>query len=195
MIAHIHGTLCESSPARVVVESAGVGYLLTIPVSSYRHLPPVGQTVRLLTYHHVHPQEGTHQLFGFATPAERDLFMLLISVTGIGPKLACNILSVASVDELRRAIASADVRYLSSLRGIGKKTAERLILELKDKISPTGTSTTATAEEPHWSDAVRALESLGFKTTDAREAVQRAMRRLGSHATLEDIIRAALRDS
>lgn len=193
MIAHIQGTLAEASPARVVVDCHGVGYLLTIPLSSYPHLPAIGQPVRLFTYHHVHPQEGTHQLFGFATAAERDLFLLLISVTGIGPKLACNILSFANADELRRAIAAGDVRFLAALRGIGKKTAERLVLELKEKVAAAQTPAAPVAAEPQWNDAVLALESLGFKSADARDAVRRALPKLGANPSLEEIIRAALR--
>lgn len=192
MIAHLHGTLVEASPTHVVVDCAGVGYLVTIPISSYQKLPAAGQTVRLLTYHHVHAQEGTHQLFGFATSEERTLFLHFISVTGIGPKLACNILSAAKVDDLRRAIAAGDVNYLASLRGIGRKTAERLIVELKDKLAETPAAVSPVAD-PRWSDAVRALEALGFKTAEAQRAVRRAAEQLGPDAKLEDVIRAALR--
>jgi len=166
-------------------------------LSSYDKLPPKGGEVKLLTYHHVIAQDGTQQLYGFVTAAERDTFLLLISINGIGPKLANNILSSTSISALRTAISTGDTKTLSSLRGIGKKTAERLVLELKDKIgAPTGFATKtplAPAEEQKLADAVLALVSLGYKQADAHTAVLATTAQLGPTATVEQLVRAALR--
>ena len=196
MIAYLQGKLAESTPTSVVVDCGGVGYAVLIPVSSYDKLPALGGEVKLLTYHHVNGQDGTQQLFGFATAAERAMFLLLISISGIGPKLACNILSSASVPGLRQAIAAGDTQTLSSLRGIGKKTAERLVVELKDKVGeaagPAGAGALAAARDPKLTDAIRALVSLGYKQADAQKAVAAAGEKLGPDATVEKLVRAAL---
>src|SRR5436309_1277910 len=168
MIAYLNGKLAEAAPTHVVVDCGGVGYSVFIPLSSYDKLPAKGGDVKLLTYHHVNGQDGTQQLFGFATVDERDMFLLLIGISGIGPRLACNILSSASITGLRNAIAAGDVKTLSSLRGIGKKTAERLVVELKDKIGP---ETKTAPHDPRLADAVLALVSLGFKQADAHKSV------------------------
>ncbi|MCX7886315.1 MAG: Holliday junction branch migration protein RuvA [Verrucomicrobiae bacterium] len=193
MIAFLQGRLAEATPTTVVIDCHGVGYLVTIPVSSYEKLPPVGGEVKLLTYHHVNAQDGTQQLFGFATAGERDMFLLLIEVSGIGPKLACNILSGASVQSLRAAIAAGDTRALASLRGIGKKTAERLVVELRDKLGAETAAVSRVVVDPKSADAVLALVSLGFKQSDAQKAVSAAVQRLGATATVEELVRAALR--
>jgi Holliday junction DNA helicase RuvA len=197
MIAYLHGKLAESTPTHVVVDCHGVGYSVFIPLSSYDKLPDRGADVKLLTYHHVVSQDGTQQLFGFVTPDEREMFLLLISISGIGPKLAINILSSTSISALRGAIASADTKTLSTLRGIGKKTAERLIVELKDKIGGTAAFETkgraATPEEQKLIDAVLALVSLGYKQVDAHKAILTAAQTAGPKATVEEIVRAALR--
>ncbi len=195
MIAYLHGQLAEAAPTRVVIDCHGVGYAVLIPVSSYDKLPATGGEVKLQTYHHVNAQDGTQQLFGFATTAEREMFLLLISISGIGPKLACNILSSASITGLRNAIAAGDVKTLASLRGIGKKTAERLVVELKDKVGDAGRVPAAKPADPRLADAALALESLGYKTTDAQRAVAAAAEKLGSEATVEELVRAALRSA
>jgi len=148
--------------------------------------------VKLLTYHHVSAQDGTQQLFGFATAEEREMFLLLISISGIGPKLGCNILSSASITGLRNAIAAGDTKTLSSLRGIGKKTAERLVVELKDKV--TGETKTAPAD-PRLADAILALVSLGYKQVEAQKAVLAVAGNLGPKASVEELVRAALRST
>ena len=195
MITHLHGQLAETSPTRVVVDCHGVGYEVFIPVSSYAKLPVVGAEVKLLTYHHVNGQDGTQQLFGFATPEEREMFLLLISISGIGPKLGCNILSSASLTGLRNAIASGDTKTLSSLRGIGKKTAERLVVELKDKIgeADVGVGIAPVTRDPKQADAVAALVSLGYKPADAQKAIAAVSATAGQDATVEELVRAALR--
>jgi Holliday junction DNA helicase RuvA len=199
VIAFLHGKLAESTPTSVVVDVNGVGYAVFIPLSSYDKLPVKGGDVKLLTYHHVIPREGTQQLFGFATAEERDMFLLLISVTGIGPKLALNILSSASISTLRGAIVSGDSKTLSALRGIGKKTAERLVVELKDKLGAATPFETkgraATPEEQKLTDAVLALVSLGYKQMDAHKAILIAAEKLGAKANVEELVRAALRSA
>src|SRR5208283_919657 len=199
MIAYLHGKLAESTPTHVVVDCQGVGYSVFIPLSSYDKLPARGADVKLLTYHHVVSQDGAHQLFGFVTPDEREMFLLLISISGIGPKLAINILSSTSIWALRGAIASADTKTLSTLRGIGKKTAERLVVELKDKIGGAAAFETkgraATPEEQKLIDAVLALVSLGYKQVDAHKAVLAAAERVGAKVSVEELVRAALRSA
>lgn len=192
MIAYLNGKLAEATPTSVVVDVNGVGYSVFIPVSSYDRLPAKGAEVRLLTYHHVNAQDGTQQLFGFATKEERTMFSLLISISGIGPKLACNILSSATVAGLRNAIAAGDTATLSSLRGIGKKTADRLVVELKDKVGE-ATGPVKSVHNPKLADAVLALVSLGFKQADAHQAVMAVAEKVDSKATVEELVRAALR--
>ena len=195
MITHLHGQLAETSPTRVVVDCHGVGYEVFIPVSSYAKLPAGGAEVKLLIYHHVNGQDGTQQLFGFATPEERAMFLLLISISGIGPKLACNILSSASLTGLRNAIATGDTQTLSSLRGIGKKTAERLVVELKDKVGEAagGTGSAPVSQDPKQADAIAALVSLGYKPADAQKAVAAVGPAAAADVTVEELVRAALR--
>jgi Holliday junction DNA helicase RuvA len=168
-------------------------------LSSYDKLPAKGEDVKLLTYHHVIPREGTQQLFGFVTPEEREMFLLLISVSGIGPKLALNILSSTSISMLRNAIASGDAKALCALRGIGKKTAERLVVELKDKIGDgatlVGKGATASVADQKLTDAILALISLGYKQMDAHKVVLAAAEKLGPAAGVEQLIRAALRNA
>ncbi len=192
MIAFLHGKLAESAPTHVVIDCHGVGYSVFIPLSSYDKLPAKGSEVKLLTYHHVNAQDGTQQLFGFATPDEREMFLLLISISGIGPKLACNILSSASITGLRNAIAAGDTKTLSSLRGIGKKTAERLVVELRDKVAG---EAKAAPTDPRLADAVLALVSLGYKQVDAHKAVIVAAEKLDAKANVVEVVRAALRTS
>jgi len=198
VIAYLHGKLADSTPTHVVVDCHGVGYAVFIPLSSYDKLPDRGADVKLLTYHHVVSQDGTQQLFGFVTPDEREMFLLLISISGIGPKLAINILSSTSISALRGAIASGDTKTLSTLRGIGKKTAERLVVELKDKIGGAeayiAKGRAATPEEQKLTDAVLALVSLGYKQVDAHKAVLAVMAKLDATANVEELVRAALRN-
>lgn len=193
MIAFLHGQLAEATPTHIIIDCHGIGYSVSIPVSSFGKLPAVGGEVKLLTYHHVNAQDGTQQLFGFATPEEREMFLLLISISGIGPKLGCNILSSASVTGLRNAIATGDTKTLSSLRGIGKKTAERLVLELKDKVAAGTETQPAPPSNPLEADAVAALLSLGYKPADAQRTVAAAGKSLGASASVEELVRAALR--
>ncbi|HUK81560.1 MAG TPA: Holliday junction branch migration protein RuvA [Verrucomicrobiae bacterium] len=199
MIAYLQGKLADAAPTHVVVDCGGVGYSVFIPLSSYDKLPAKGSDMKLLTYHHVNAQDGTQQLFGFVTPEEREMFQLLISISGIGPKLALNILSSTSIAALRGAIASGDTATLSSLRGIGKKTADRLVVELKDKVGTVAgfesKGRVATAEEQKLTDAVLALVSLGYKQMDAHKLIVAVTGKLGPKASVEELVRAALRSA
>jgi len=195
MIAYLQGQLADTTPTHVIVDCHGVGYTVFIPVSTYAKLPAQGGDVKLLTYHHVNAQDSSQQLFGFVTPEERDMFLLLISISGIGPKLGCNILSSASVTGLRNAIATGDTKTLSSLRGIGKKTAERLVLELKDKVTAGPEATPVAPANPLQADAVAALVSLGYKPADAQRAVAAASQSTGTNVSVEELVRAALRSA
>src|SRR4029079_13665538 len=133
MITFLKGTLVDALPTQVTVDVQGVGYDVLIPLSSFDKLPQPGQAIKILT--HLAVREDAHVLYGFMTVAERDLFRLLINtVSGIGPKIALNVLSGTSVNTLRAAVASGDVKMLSQINGVGKKTAERIVVELKDKM-------------------------------------------------------------
>jgi len=198
MITFLHGNLVEALPTQVTVDVNGVGYELLIPLSSYDRLPLAGQEVKLLT--HLAVREDAHVLYGFMTTAERELFRLLIeTVSGIGPKIALNILSGMNVTAFRGAVAQSDVKSLSQISGVGKKTAERIIVELKDKIGPAGAWEAISAqrafspEEQKVGDAVRALVALGVRQIEAHDTVRAALNALGAKATVEDLVRASLK--
>lgn len=198
MIAFLEGRLVEALPTQVVVEVHGVGYEVFIPLSSFDKLPAPGQPVRLLT--HLAVREDAHVLYGFATAAERDLFRLLVQhVSGIGPKLALNILSGMSPAAFRSAVSAGDVKALSRISGVGRKTAERLVVELRDKVGAAApweaaseTRTLSPAEQ-RVNDAVLALIALDFKAPEAQEIVRAAQAMLGAEATVEELVRAALK--
>ncbi len=198
MITFLHGQLVEALPTHVVVDVNGIGYEALIPLSSFDKLPPPGQPVKLLTQLIV--REDAHILYGFMTSAERDLFRLLIhSVSGIGPKTALNILSGMNVAAFRGAVASSDVKSLSQISGVGKKTAERIVVELRDKIGAAGTWEAASAQrtlsagDQKLNDAVLALMALGFKPADAHDTIRAALTVLGEGATVEALVRAGLK--
>ena len=137
MITFLHGKLIEALPTQVTVDVHGVGYEALIPLSSYDKLPQPGQEIKLLT--HLAVREDAHTLYGFMTGAERDLFRMLVNtVSGIGPKIALSVLSGMSVTAFRGAVANQDVKALSQISGVGKKTAERIVVELKDKVGAAG---------------------------------------------------------
>ena len=198
MITFLDGKLVESLPTHVVLEVNGVGYEALIPLSSYDKLPQPGQPVRLLTQLIV--REDAHTLYGFMTSEERDLFRLLIhTVSGIGPKIALNILSGISVAAFRGAVASADIKALSQISGVGKKTGERIVVELKDKIGMAGAWEASSArralstDEQKLNDAVLALIALGFKQVEAHDSVRQAQAALGPQATVEALVRVCLK--
>ena len=198
MITFLHGKLVEALPTQVTVAVNGVGYEVLIPLSSFDKLPQPGQDVKLLTQLIV--REDSHTLYGFATATERDLFRLLInSVSGIGPKTALNILSGMNAIAFRGAVANSDVKALSQISGVGKKTAERIIVELRDKIGAAGAWEASSAQrarspaDQKINDAVLALMALSFKQIEAHDAVRTAQAALGPQATVEDLVRAALK--
>jgi Holliday junction DNA helicase RuvA len=197
MITFLHGKLIESLPTQAIVEVQGMGYEVLIPLSSYDKLPGPGQEVKLLT--HLVVREDAHVLYGFMSVAERELFRMLINtVSGIGPKIALNILSGISVVAFRGAVAGGDVRALSQISGVGKKTAERIVVELKDKIGAAGAWEAVSAqrglspEDQKVNDGVLALMALGFKQIEAHDSVRQAQAVLGPAATVEDLVRACL---
>ena len=198
MITFLHGKLTDALPTQVVVDVNGVGYELLIPLSSFDKLPALGGDVKILT--HLVVREDAHILYGFMTAAERELFRLLInSVSGIGPKTALNILSGVSGTAFRGAVANGDVKSLSQISGVGKKTAERIVVELRDKIGQVGALEAAsakhalTADDPKTNDATLALMALGFKQPDAHDSVRAAQAMLGAKASVEELIRACLK--
>jgi Holliday junction DNA helicase RuvA len=200
MITFLHGTLVEALPTQAIVDVHGVGYEVLIPLSSYDKLPAPGQEIHLLTQLIV--REDAHVLYGFMSQAERQLFRLLIhNVSGIGPKIALNVLSGISVTAFRGAVANSDVKALSQISGVGKKTAERMVVELKDKIGVAGAWEAASAqralspEDQKLNDAVLALIALGFKQVEAHDSVRSAQALLGPQATVEDLVRACLKKS
>jgi Holliday junction DNA helicase RuvA len=193
MIAFLSGKLAAKSPTWAVVETAGVGFHVFIPVSSFNALGPPGSDIRLLT--HLHVREDALQLYGFATEAERRLFLLLISVSGVGPKLAQGILSGISVDEFEAAVRSQDAASLVKVPGVGRKTADRLVLELRDKIGEAqaaGPDAAAGLTPSIEEEAVMALVSLGYKRSQAQEAVRKILKTDPS-TPLEEALKRALR--
>ncbi len=198
MITFLHGKLIEALPTHVTVDVNGVGYEALIPLSSFDKLPQPGQFIKLLTQLIV--REDAHTLYGFMSAEERDLFRLLIhTVSGIGPKTALNVLSGISVTAFRGAVAGGDLKSLSKISGVGKKTAERIVVELKDKIGLAGAWEAASAkhslspDEQRINDAVLALVALGFKQLDAHDAVRGAQAMLGAQATVEELVRVCLK--
>jgi Holliday junction DNA helicase RuvA len=195
MIALLSGQILHKTPTQVILDVGGVGYRLLIPLSSFYCLPEEGPA----RFHvHTHVREDAIHLYGFLTPEEKDLFILLLSVSGIGPKLALNILSNMPAEELRGALARGDVKQLSGLPGIGKKTAERLVLELKEKIPRDAGQPAAVPTAPQSSgvaglreDALSALINLGYKESLSKKAL--ANLEIPPDSSLEEILKAALK--
>lgn len=193
MITRLRGLLIEKSPTSIILETGGVGFQVGIPLSSLNAIGEVGQEIQLYTYLHV--REDTLQLYGFASKRERSLFLLLISVSGVGPKLAQSILSGITVDEFEQAIHGHQPEVLNRIPGVGKKTAERLILELQDKIKIDSTSefrTPVSGTMPKaGEEAILALVSLGYKRNEAEKSVQKMLSDTPS-LNVEALLRAVL---
>lgn len=196
MIGHLRGTIFEKHPNEVIVEAGGVGYEVQIPISTYTSLPNPGAAVSLRIYTHV--REDTLLLFGFATAEEKAVFEQLISVSGIGPKLAITVLSGLAAPDLVGAIRNGDVAQLVRIPGVGKKTAERMVLELKDKVAAMDgagkAAAAAEAGQPFSAlerDVLSALQNLGCSRPAAEEAVRKVKQR-GAPETFEPFFRAAL---
>ncbi len=193
MIDFLEGCLAEKAPTRIVLELAGVGYEVFISLNSYARLPATGERCRVWVHDYV--REDQHLLYGFATQAERRIFGLLLGVAGIGPRIAMSALSGLAAPELAAAIAAGDTARLSSISGIGRKIADRLVVELRDKINQAGLpcDEMAIPGDPRSQDAARALAALGYKPAEARKMAAAAAARLPADGTVEAIIRQALR--
>lgn len=197
MITFLDGKLVSALPTQAIVDVSGVGYEVFIPLSSYDKLPAAGQSVRMLT--HLHVREDAHVLYGFMSAAERDLFRLLVNhVSGIGPKLALAVLSGMSVSNFKSAVVNSDVTALAKISGLGKKTAERIVLELKDKLGVAAAWEAASAahaptpEEEEANEAVLALIALGYKQIDAHKSV-REMQQKGEAKSAQELVKLALK--
>ncbi len=193
MIAQISGTLAQKVPGEIVVDVVGVGYQIFIPLNVFYRLPEIGAPVSLQI--HTHVRDDALQLFGFQDLAEKQIFLLLISVSGIGPKLAVNILSGIPAEELARALKVGDQARLVAIPGVGRKLAERMIVELKDKLA---TLSTAGVESPKpeigsqvMQDAVSALVNLGYKRPEAEKTVREVLR--SGDRSLENVLKDTLR--
>ncbi|MSR78486.1 MAG: Holliday junction branch migration protein RuvA [Candidatus Omnitrophica bacterium] len=202
MYEFVQGKLIEKSPMRAVLDVHGVGYEVRIPISTFSKLPALGEAVRLLTHFIV--REDAQQLYGFFTPEEREFFRLLISISGIGPKMGITMLSGMTLPELRQAIIQGSILTLTNIPGIGKKTAERVIVELREKVvsldvkdaSPMMPSGPASAQDQILEDSIQALQELGYKKQDAKDALQKAWKELegsASQGSVPELIRKSLK--
>src|SRR5947199_953883 len=197
MITFLDGKLVSALPTQAIVDVGGVGYEVFIPLASYDKLPAIGQPVRILT--HLHVREDALVLYGVMTSAERDLFRLLVNnVSGIGPKLALAVLSGMSVNNVKAAVVNSDVASLSKISGLGKKTAERIVLELNDKLGVAAAWEAASAihaptpDQEQANEAVLALIARGYKQIDAHKAV-RGLQEKGEVRPAEELVKLALK--
>lgn len=192
MIAFIRGVLAEKEPTRVVIEAGGVGYEVLVPLSTYGKLPRTGNEAKLLTYHCV--REDDEILFGFATEGEKTMFAKLTSVSGVGPKIALAILSGSSIPELAMSIAGGDAKRISSIRGVGKKTAEKICVELKDKVGEFAFAGSGDRDvaAPIAKDAVAALRALGFNEETSSKMVSDVLAKNPDVDSVENVIKQAL---
>jgi holliday junction DNA helicase RuvA len=191
MYDFIEGELVSRTPAQIVLATGGVGYRLIIPISTFDALPLEG-SARLLVHHYV--REDDMRLYGFATEDERRLFTRLISVSGVGPNTALAVLNGMSVDDFRQAAANEDFADITQVKGIGRKTAERIVLELKDEMAREliERPVTGAAASTFTSDGVAAMLALGYKRSAAEKAVMKAFDQIGRDAPIEEVIKRAL---
>lgn len=194
MIVRLKGIILEALPNQLILDVSGVGYQINIPLSTYDSLNPlVGDTISIFT--HLHIRENAHTLFGFANQQEKDVFLLLIDrVSGIGPSIAMSVLSGMSVDHFKSSVANEDTEALSKIKGLGKKTAERIVLELRDKVGVTDAWKAASegVVSSAAGDAELALISLGYKQVEARKSIK-AAQGVDPAADTETLIKTALR--
>src|SRR5690349_23469513 len=197
MITFLNGKLINALPTQAIVDVGGVGYEVVIPLSSFDKLPALGQRIHILT--HLAVREDAHVLYGFMTAPERDLFRLLVNnVSGIGPKLALSVLSGMSVTNFKTAVVNSDIAAISKISGLGKKTAERIVLELKDKLGVAAAWEAASAahaptpEEEQANEAVLGLIALGYKQIDAHKAVH-DLQQKGEGKSAEELVKLALK--
>lgn len=193
MFNHLRGRLMHRSPARVVVETGGVGYDLAVPLGTYENLPTDGEVTLLV---HMQVREDKVRLYGFLTESERELFRMLLTVSGIGPVMALAALSGSDVESLEQAIVTEDVSTLTRIRGIGARTARRMALELKPALLQRGVQAGALPERGRQvlNDAVAALISLGYSRSKAEKAIVGAAGKLSSQAAVEDLVRQGLKE-
>lgn len=198
MLRTIEGTLVEKHPTRVLIEREGMGLELMVPLPTYHALPDTGQAVKLFT--HLHVREDSWQLFGFAAREERDLFELLLTVSGVGPKLSLTVLSGIGVHEFRESVIRGNTAALQAIVGIGRKTAERLVVELREKLA-VGWIQEADREglpsqisRELLDDSLNALVSLGYTKQAALKAVKKVLAEDGAASDLESLIRSALKN-
>lgn len=198
MIVFVSGTLVEARPTAALVDVAGLGYEVLIPTSTYEKLPAVGNAVKLHTHYHV--REDAQQLFGFFSLAERNVFQQLITVSGIGPKLGLAALSAMTPVEIRTYILKGEAGMLTRIPGVGRKTAERLVVDLRDKMGADGETLSASgdpdvnAKETARADALAALEALGLSRAAAERNLRKVIRANPDVVTAEALIRLALRE-
>ena len=191
MIGYLKGILAEKKPNSLILDVNGVGYLVNIPVSTFLELPEEGSTLALFIYTHV--REDLLALYGFRTMREKLLFEKLISVSGIGPKVGISFLSGMSSDELIPAIQNADIGKLSTIPGVGRKTAERVSLELREKIPQLMSESAQAAEEkPMREDLISALVNLGYQQGLAERIVKHVLDKSKSDASFEELLKSAL---
>jgi holliday junction DNA helicase RuvA len=190
MIAHLRGRILEKHPTYLILDAAGVGYEVAISVTSFSGLPAEGFEVSL--YIHTHVREDVLALYGFLRREEKQLFERLISVSGIGPKLAMTVLSGIAADALVSALRGNDLAALTRIPGVGKKTAERMVLELRDKLEGLAGAPTAPTVGGMEEDVVSALVNLGYQRSPAEQAVKRAANGAGANATFEQLFRQTM---
>jgi holliday junction DNA helicase RuvA len=193
VIAHISGTLAQKVPGEIVVDVNGIGYQVFIPLNVFYRLPEIGARIALQI--HTHVREDALQLFGFQDAAEKQIFLLLTAVSGIGPRLALNILSGIASEDLARALKESDQVRLVAIPGVGKKLAERMIVELKDKLmtfsSDSAASKSSYGDSQLMQDAVSALVNLGYRKTEAEDNVRTVLKR--GQSSLEEVLKEPLR--
>lgn len=200
MYAYISGKLVEKRPTKVVLDVQGIGYFLNIPTSTFESLPDAGESTKLFTYHHV--REDAIQLFGFTSNEERKVFEVMLAVSGIGPKLALAALSSMSPSQLRDHVVNGETAVLTAIPGVGRKTAERLIVELRDRFADmellergsTPANVDADERRAARSDALAALESLGFSRASAEKNLRKVLKSHPDLRAAEEMIRLALRE-
>ena len=195
MIAFLHGILVDKTPSSVTLDVNGVGYSVSISLGTYDRLPATGSVCRLLTCHHI--REDAQVLFGFVQPEEKKMFERLVEVNGVGPRLALNVLSGLTVAELSLAIAESNVKRISSVHGVGKKTAERIVVELRDRVNPLEalagrTTDGGDARNAMLRDTTMALGSLGFPQDQARKMIQAVLDANPAVTDTETLLRKAL---
>lgn len=194
MYAYLKGLLAEKHPVKVVVDCAGVGYELNIPLSTYDQLPQTGTIAKLLVHYHFSENDGT-RLYGFYKEEERNLFRLLLGVSKIGPRTALAVLSTLSVEDFTRAVAESNGRLISTVPGLGKKSSERLILELKDKVAGVFnlSETSFTPQNSISSDAEAALQTLGYNINQISKTISE-LTKAKSFDNAESLIKEAIRE-